>query len=142
EHRRLLGAGQGAVAGHHDLRSASQPRRMAATSSGWRSISSASSSFTSGPLGRAARWPSYRGPPPSPRDSPGSPESSDAATPGPRLVSRPAAAVTRLLIWSEGTLTLSSTRTATDRRDTFPGAAFTCSVTLPTAKLRSAEFLE
>src|SRR5437899_634059 len=39
-------------------------------------------------------------------------------TTSPRLVSRPAAAVTRLLIWSVGTLTLLSRRTATDRRDT------------------------
>ena len=41
----------GAVAGHQALRSASQPRSSAATSSGWRSMSSAISSLTA-----AVRW--------------------------------------------------------------------------------------
>jgi hypothetical protein len=63
-------------------------------------------------------------------------------TTSPRLVSSPAAAVTRLLIWSGATLTVLSRRTATERCDTLPGADFTCSVTLPTAKLRSDEFFE
>ena len=59
-------------------------------------------------------------------------------TTSPRSPSMPAAALTRLVISAGAALTLSSRSTATDRRDTLPGADFTCSVTLPTAKLRSA----